>query len=692
MRNSLTLICVLCCWFAMVGRTISAQTLATSVQTCSPAMLDVTALPTPPSFAYGGHLFVLEAQNISPVACLLVSPVVRLTPISDTNNQPRYVGNAAEFQSLILEPGAWAHLLFVWTSRAGPELQCDQYSGVRLDHSYPGQREDGPGVEVRHLWIRACGPFGITGYRPGRYSSASQIPQNWLDWYGPGGLPWFKVPLPTPSTEITTTSPLLSLSAQAKRTMLGDKLFSLKLNFPRLAADGCAFSQLRKRESDGSTIISIQQCDDVASDKSAGPSTVPRYNKSGVMGLYMGNLDFTPKHVGPLEYEITAPVGRDSGQNAAVQYARTRVDLVVHDPTLPRQAAILDPLPACTASQLRVVSLPPVISTPLKTLRAYNATNISPQACSLAGVPRTRGLDGNYQPFLPPACPNCENEFFMPRPNGRIDLKQGETAHLLAGATGRTVYCTSTPELELNLNRDASVTESGNAGPQPEDIAQSLTVPFEAHDCVSIDISAWRQGPYDGDPLNLHKAKLTQASESAPIPSECNKPELLAHGRPHPIEGTHDPEYGLSMEQHEFVRDEPIPLYLWTNNSSNHSIERAACTDIEPAYFKAGGFVLYDAYGHRLLNKSQIATDKQCKADPSGYYNPLMCTVSVSFSLPAHTCTSSRIDLTKDYELPPGEYTISTRDPGDTLHCPRRGDKSFKPNPATDIGFKVLQP
>jgi hypothetical protein len=61
------------------------------------------------------------------------------------------------------------------------------------------------------------------------------------------------------------------------------------------------------------------------------------------------------------------------------------------------------------------------------------------------------------------------------------------------------------------------------------------------------------------------------------------------------------------------LRDEPIPLYLWTNNSSDHPIGLGSCT--EPAYLKAGGFVLYDAYGHRVLNKSQIASDKQCKTD-----------------------------------------------------------------------------
>jgi hypothetical protein len=648
-------------------------------------------------------MFVLELQNISRAACSLQPPQVALLPTLDANNQPFYTtlrtedpGQKAESQPQVLKPGAWAHLLFVWTSRAGPELQCDQYSGLRLGFSYGWQQRNDPEIEIRHLWIRACGPFAATGYRMGRYSSVSPIPQSWLDWYGPGGLPWFKVPFPTPSTEIATTSPLLSLSAQAKRTMLGDRLFSLKLNFPTLAAEGCAFSQLRKRESDGSTVISIQQCDGMAQPGSAAPPPVPWYQQAGIMGLFMGNLDFTPNHFGPIEYDVTAPVGRSAGGEGAIQYARTRVDLVARDPALPRQVAILDPLPACTATQLRIDSLSPVTSTPLKTLRAYNATNISTQACSLAGVPRTRGIDGNgaYQPFFPPACPNCENEFFIPRPNGRIDLNQSETAHLLVAATGNgTGFCTSTPELEFSLNRDASLTDALNTRPLPADIAQSATVPFEAHDCVSIDISAWRQGPYDADPLNLHYAKLAQAGEAAPtapIPTECNKPELLAHGRPYPIEGTHDPEYGISMNQHEFVRDEPIPLYIWTNNSSDQPLELGGCT--EPAHRKTGLIVLYDAYGHRILNKRQLASDAQCKANPLGYYDPLMCTATVSFSLPAHTCINSGIDLTKDYELPPGEYIVSTRDPGDTNSCPLRGGKPFMPNPATDISFKVSQP
>jgi hypothetical protein len=480
--------------------------------------------------------------------------------------------------------------------------------------------------------------------------------------------------------------------------MLGDRLFALRLDFPRLAADGCAFSQLRKRESDGSTVIDLQECDDAVLHQGVAPPAVPRYHEAGVMGLYMseGIFEFMPEHTGPFEYDVIAPVGWGGGKKPAPQYARARVDLVARDPSLPKQVAILDPLPACTPAQLRVDSLPPVVSMPQKAFRAYNMTNISAQPCSLAGVPRMRGLDekGNYQPLLPAVCPNCENELFMPRSNGRIDLAEGASAHLLVASSGKvTGYCTFTPKMELSLDRDARLGPSGSTGPQPKDIAQSVEVPFGGQDCVSIDISAWRKGPYDGDPLNSHQVELAKASGSMPrptVPAECNKPEFLVHGQPYLIEGAHNPEYALSLDRHQFLRDDSVPLYLWTNNSTDHPLELGGCN--RPAVLKAGGYVLYDAYGHRILDKWQIASDERCKADPSGYVEPLNCTATVFWSLPAHTCIVSPIDLAKLYDLTPGEYTISTRDPGDTASCPRRGEKLYQPNPASDIHFTVSQP
>src|ERR1700722_8727073 len=197
MHRSLTLLCILGCGLGLVRTTASAQAPATSGQICTPSMLDVSALPSAPSFTYGGHLFVLELQNISPAERSLPSPPrVVLEPPSDTNNQPFYSawrsedpGYRTEFKPQVLAPGAWAHLLFAWTSRAGPELNCDQYSGLRLRFTlHPEwEREDEPLIEVRHLWIRACGPLAVTGYRMGKYK-VSPIPRSWMDWYGRGGL------------------------------------------------------------------------------------------------------------------------------------------------------------------------------------------------------------------------------------------------------------------------------------------------------------------------------------------------------------------------------------------------------------------------------------------------------------------------------------------------------------------------
>ena len=90
MRISLTLLCILGCGLGWVRTTASAQAPATSSQFCAPAMLDVSVLPFPPTFTYGGHIFVLEIHNISPAACSRQLPQVVLEPPSDTNNQPFY--------------------------------------------------------------------------------------------------------------------------------------------------------------------------------------------------------------------------------------------------------------------------------------------------------------------------------------------------------------------------------------------------------------------------------------------------------------------------------------------------------------------------------------------------------------------------------------------------------------------------
>ena len=86
-------------------------------------MLDVSALPTSPSFKYGDHLFVLELQNISPATCSLESPQVALVPTSDTNNQPFYTANGTLRRANITRQSSNDSAVFALSS--GPLLRIN---------------------------------------------------------------------------------------------------------------------------------------------------------------------------------------------------------------------------------------------------------------------------------------------------------------------------------------------------------------------------------------------------------------------------------------------------------------------------------------------------------------------------------------------------------------------------------------
>ena len=222
MRIRLTLLGMLSCGLSWMPTAAFAQAPTTSGQICAPAMLDVSALPSPPTFTYGGHIFVFEIQNISSAACSLQSPQVVLEPPSDTNNQPFYAawrasdpGYKTESQPQVLEPGASGSPSTCLDLSRRPKLSCNQYSGLRLRFASRPEGEDEALIEVRHLWIRACGILGVTGYRMGRYDG-SPVPQSWIDWYGPDGLHGLVFVSPVTSREIATDSSLLLLSAFAK--------------------------------------------------------------------------------------------------------------------------------------------------------------------------------------------------------------------------------------------------------------------------------------------------------------------------------------------------------------------------------------------------------------------------------------------------------------------------------------------
>ena len=677
--------------FWLLSASCVAQTKSSFVPNCTPAVLDVFALPmAAPPLSVDGHIFVLELQGIGSAPCTLPEPAVDLLPKSDTNNNPRYVtndsddaGSNAHNGPKQLQPGGWAHILFAWISRAAPEISCDEYSGLRLKLLFHPNIEipDEPSIEVRHLWIRACGPLTVSGYRLGRYNMGSLVPKGWLQWYGPASIANLKFPNQGTSSQIISGFPLLQLHAPAKRTMLGDSLV-LRLNFPRRADSSCAFQLLRKRESTGATVISVQECPEVE----AGPRvTVSRTLQPGAISLVMQNLDFLPSHLGPLSYDV---VTQTDDSNPPL-YARAHLDLVASDPAPPGQVPIIDPLPACTSSQLRIIDRPPVVADRLRTLRVYEATNTSAASCSLAGIPPIRFLDdkGMNQPFVPRPCPNCANELFAPRPNGRIDLHPTETAHFLVGATASdNQYCSQTKTVELTVAPGS----------------QALPLPFDARDCGTLDISTWRQGTFDNDPMNARWEKMHNPPDihaTVPIPAECNKPELLAFGQPKMIRSSGQLQFGLSMATSDFLAGQPVPLFVWVDNPTDEPLSVMTCMDLD--YFKAHEFDLYDAYGHRVLSKSQVKIQQQCKTRPElgDIYKAWSCTRNFPIAIPPHTCVTAKTydfsaTLTQNYDLPAGEYTVRPRrsqeKPEDACHPDEM--KPFHKDPSTDTTFAINQP
>jgi len=661
---------------------------------CNPSALDVHALP-PAEAAESPdwRLFVLEFQNIGTSVCTL-SAWVDLLPKADTNNNPTFswdgadrVNSTEKNPPVELSSGNWAHMLIAWVSREAPEISCDEYSGLHLDFSFHPNVDisDEPTVEVRQLWIRSCFRVYFSGQRLGRYTPDSQVPiSRWrCDGIAPAANPTF--PALTASSQMDNGSGLLLLDAPSGRTMLGDSL-QLRLRFPRQADDGCAFRTLRKRESNGATVILVEQC---PSSRASRDLPVPNNLESGVLRLVMQNLDLRPAHVGTLTYDVVAQVG----SLEAPMYARAQVELRTSDPTPPKQATIVDPLPMCSGSQLKLAALPPVLAERVRALRTYEATNSSTTACALAGVPELRFLnaDGSNDPFaLWRRCPNCVNDLFAPRPNGRIDLQPGKTAHLLVGATGIDaredpwMFCSTTQSLEF-------VAAPGS---------EPVVLPFGAQDCATIDVSAWRQGGFDHDPLNEQWAKIHEAETSSPAVSklpDCNKLDVIKMGQPRKTSVWRKLEVGLSMPSRNFVVGQPVPLYVWLDNTGDKPVNMMSCTELN--YFETYEFDLYDAYGHRVLRKRDAEAQGQSTNSIIVNSGGVSC-LDAPVVIPPHSCvtgdSSSSISvLSEVYDLPPGEYTVHRRqgspDKQDQAPSKPTGAERFQRDPQTDITFSISQ-
>jgi hypothetical protein len=651
---------------------------------CSAASLDFYVMP--PFASSSGpntHMLVFEVRNIGTAACEVDSPKVQLIPKMSSQDEKDSEGiskqgepQSAVFDRTRLNPGDWVHAFLGWISDARPHYQCLEHSGLEfyLQHEQRGTTPLVPNIiELHNLRIRSCPGFFVflSDYRAGQYTQASGESDPWLLWMKSK----FGFPVPTAVRQSVQSSPELQPVKSESRVLLGGEV-PILLRLPDTADDGCNFREVRKRESDGTTAFSFQDCSEIPSagePKQSPPGLIPTR-------IDLGAIDLLAKHTGAVSYDVITNLGSPRSPSLA----KASFDFVVHDPKPPAQAAIINPLPECQSAQLQIVSPPPIISESSRFMRVYEATNTSSSACSLAGVP-TLNLSGN----LGSPCPNCTNDLFRIRPNGRIDLEPVQSAHFLlataahaASWTGQN--CFSVPSITLVLDRNN----------------KWLELPFDACGKGSLDVSAWREGRFDGDPLNVQWAKVNSADAdpTISIPPDCEKPELLTNGHPVILQSGGSLSLGLSIMQHEFNAGDAIKLHVWVDNTGDAPAGVMTCMTLDR--FKAQGFDIFDAYGHRVLSNHEAKQQEMCRTDPrlAGRGLGWMCTRNFPIMIPAHTCvTRDDYDfmtiLDRDYELPPGAYTLRLRTDWEKANdvCEPQKKETLSRQPG-DITFTVNQP
>ncbi len=184
----------------------------------------------------------------------------------------------------------------------------------------------------------------------------------------------------------------------------------------------------------------------------------------------------------------------------------------------------------------------------------------------------------------------------------------------------------------------------------------------------------------------------------APVPADCDQPELMANGRPSMVTVEPSLAFGFSMKENEFKPEDRIKLHVWVDNSGNVPAGVLTCSDLK--LFKEQGFHLFDAHGHRLLSRFDAKLAEECKTNPlraNRRRGGLECTRNLETPIPPHTCvTRDDYDFTTDldrYDLPPGIYTLRPRTNwkfAEDLCAPESSERLRKwPG---DILFSVIQP
>jgi hypothetical protein len=290
--------------------------------------------------------------------------------------------------------------------------------------------------------------------------------------------------------------------------------------------------------------------------------------------------------------------------------------------------------------------------------RVFQVADVSSESCLLGGTPdlsfESYPAAAKGRPLLPEVCQNCGDELFAPRESHWIELKPQGMAHFIAtvtvtDATHFPFYCNTIGGIELKL---------------PDG---RMELPFETYTCESVDVSAWREGAYDSDPLNLVYDKREQGDEAQRTaslkqpPSDCAKFVSNDTGRPVMFPSNGGLQWGYSTRPAKY--GEPIWVVDWIDNPTDTPRNARMCSGVNS--YLNGAFDVFDSAGNRVLDRSEQQHHPRVRGCDGG--NGIVLMSIQPLIIPPHTCmhgsfTDRRNGLVErldgQYDLSPGKYFL----------------------------------
>ena len=604
-----------------------------------------------------GHLLAVLIHNRGAAPCIL--PPATLDLFSTTQSSPAQ-SRAVDYAGPInlttdrwsLEPGQFAHFLLAWSS--APERVAGRtLLDCTTDESLDLHSQGALWLTVRSLYIRPCGDIWVSPYRPGIYTAREPIDQQWMDRYQlqltavlPTFEPAFLTPEQPKTLALTSLSPVRYLKDPANSAYTG--VFTLWLT----ARTNCPYFLLSKREANGETQVQLNLCNDTAA--------IAATAQTALFEIGLANDHMLPQRPGHVEYAVEsyAPLPKP-------RVDTSRLELDIRSPTTPTLPAIDTKLQPCTAAQLTVAPSPVDLGTHWDKPRnfaedekqghdgrAFQLTNTSTETCRIGGVPDLRFInppESTTGSLSLEVCRNCDNTVFSARESRWIDLKPAQTAHFLVS---RTVLDQRYQGLCMVIG-GLNLMQSG----------RPIYLPFEAASCALVNVSAWREGPYDADPLNLaYTPTHVQLTDPGTVPEQCALSITPDTGQPiFPFSGNRS-NWGISTTPTAY--GQPVPLMIWIDNPTDQPVPVFTCRDLE--YFAATAFDVFDSAGHRILDQPEAQAAQTNSSIPTT--RAFACTRNFAINIPAHTCAHGNFsapsydfvkDLSRFYSLSPGTFSIA---------------------------------